>query len=97
MEVGLLWYDSDPQRELEDKIGQAAQRYREKFGAWPNTCFVHPQAMKDCAEQELRVACQLQTAKAMIRVVSAPYILLHHFWLGINNDNTPDQRERVMN
>jgi hypothetical protein len=97
VEVGLLWYDSDPQRELEDKIGQAAQRYREKFGCWPNTCFVHPQAMKNGAERELRVACQLQAAKAMIRVVSAPYILLHHFWLGINNDNATDQLERVTN
>ena len=32
MDVGLLWYDSDPRRELEEKIGQAAQRYREKYG-----------------------------------------------------------------
>lgn len=97
MEVGLLWYDSDPQRKLEDKIGQAAQRYREKFGCWPNTCFVHPQAIKDGTEQELRVACQWQSGRAVIRVVTAPYVLLHHFWLGINNDNAPGQRERAMN
>jgi predicted Zn-dependent protease with MMP-like domain len=97
VEVGLLWYDSDPQRELEDKIGRAAERYREKFGRWPNTCFVHPRAIQNCAEQESGVACQLQTPKTMIRVVSAPYILLHHFWLGISNDNVANQREKALN
>jgi hypothetical protein len=97
VEVGLLWYDSDPRRELEDKIGQAAQRYREKFGCWPNTCFVHPQAMKDRAELESGVACQLQTPRTMIRVVSAPYVLLHHFWLGISDDGVPSQREKAAN
>jgi hypothetical protein len=97
VEVGLLWYDSDPRRELEDKIGRAAQRYREKFGCWPNTCFVHPQAIQDCAQPESSVACQLQAPSTMIRVVSAPYILLHHFWLGISDDGAASQREKAMN
>jgi len=82
MEVGLLWYDSDPKRALEDKIGPAVERYREKYGRWPNTCYVHPQIVGDQAGQESGLACRLHRPEAVIRVVSAPNVLLHHFWLG---------------
>jgi hypothetical protein len=81
MEIGLLWYDDNPRRELEDKVGEAAQRYREKYGRWPNTCYVHPQVVAERLEQELRVACPKRN-RTMIRVMSAPNILLHHYWLG---------------
>ena len=75
MEIGLLWYDGDPRRALEDKIGRAARRYREKFGRWPNTCYVHRQAVE--------AACQVRLAdRAAIRVLPAANILRHHFWLG---------------
>lgn len=86
MDIGLLWYDGDPKRSLEDKIGQAARHYREKYGRWPNTCYVHPKAVDGQAGEELRLACQPRSPRAMIRVLSAPNILLHHFWLGENND-----------
>jgi hypothetical protein len=82
MKSGLLWYDSDPRRALEDKIGLAALRYHEKYGQWPNTCFVHPQAMAGRTEQELLIACPVRTNRATIHVVSASNVLLHHFWLG---------------
>lgn len=82
MEIGLLWYDNDPKRALEDKIGQAAQRYRDKYGRWPNTCYVHPQVMADRAGQERNLTCRLQNPKTMIRVISASNVLLHHYWVG---------------
>jgi hypothetical protein len=41
MKVGLLWYDDDPGHDLAEKIGRAARRYRQKFGASPNICYVH--------------------------------------------------------
>jgi hypothetical protein len=82
MEIGLLWYDSDPKRALEDKIGPAVERYREKYGRWPNTCYVHPQVVGDEAGKESALACHLRKPEAVIRVVSAPNVLLHHFWLG---------------
>jgi hypothetical protein len=89
MDVGLLWYDSDPGRTLEDKIGRAAQRYREKHGRWPNTCYVHPQAVAESAVQERPIAYGLKNGRGKIQVVSAPNILLHHLWLGerINDSN----------
>jgi hypothetical protein len=85
MEVGLLWYDDDPRRALEDKVGRAAERYHEKYGHWPNTCYVHPQAVIDQPGQDLRVALSSEKPKGGIRLVSAPNILLHHYWLGKSN------------
>jgi hypothetical protein len=93
MDVGLLWYDGDPKRPLEDKIGKAAQRYREKYGRWPNTCYVHPEVVGKDGKEELRLAYRLQNPKARIRVLSAPNILLHHFWLGESQDLGSRQRK----
>lgn len=81
METGLLWYDDDPHRGLEDKVGRAAQRYWEKYGRWPNTCYVHPKVVAEHTGQEVQVACS-RKQRTVIRVVSAPNILLHHYWLG---------------
>lgn len=82
MEIGLLWYDGDPKRRLEDKIERAVERYREKYGRWPNTCYVHPQAVGERTDKELRLAYHVRNRQSMIQVLSAPNILLHHFWLG---------------
>ena len=45
MKSGLLWYDADPKKPIWDKIEEAAQRYYEKFGVRPDTCFVNPSAL----------------------------------------------------
>lgn len=74
MRVGWLWFDNDPGRTLEEKITRAAARYREKFGAAPNTCYVNPQAIAGDAQQ-----C------GALRLVAARHILPHHFWLGVEN------------
>lgn len=79
MEVGLLWYDADPRRSLADKVGRAAQRYQEKYGRWPNTCFVHPQAVEGEAQ---KLTCQANGARLEVQVVPAPTTLLHHLWIG---------------
>jgi hypothetical protein len=76
MEVGLLWYDNDPRRTLDDKVGNAARRYREKFGRLPNTCHVHSAA---CGRDRV---CHLADLHTAVRLVVAPNILPHHFWLG---------------
>ena len=38
MKAGLLWYDDDRERDIEDVIEVCAQRYYEKFGVRPDTC-----------------------------------------------------------
>lgn len=71
MRVGWLWFDNDPGRTTEEKIRRAAERYREKFGQTPDTCYVHPQAI---AEKEQQCGA--------VHVVAVRYVLPHHFWLG---------------
>jgi hypothetical protein len=95
MEIGLLWFDDDPSRELEDKVGRAAQRYRQKYGRWPNTCYVHPQVVADHLVQELRVEGSARSRRRTIRIVSAQNILLHHYWLGENTKRMSAKQRRA--
>jgi hypothetical protein len=95
MDIGLLWYDGDPKRPLEDKIGLAAARYHEKYGRWPNTCYVHPWAVGDQGKDGLDVAFRSPAPSALIRVLSAPNILLHHFWLGESSDKASGRQGKA--
>ena len=88
MNVGLLWYDNDAKRTLEDKIGQAAKRYREKYGRWPNTCYVH-------LDQRELADYRLENGRDPIQVLSAPNILLHHLWLGESAGDSPQKHRRI--
>jgi hypothetical protein len=94
MKVGLLWYDDDPRRDLEAKVIRAAQRYREKFGCWPDTCYVHARAGLPSGEEQARVTCRSEGGRNAVRLLSAPNVLLHHFWLGesaLKSDGQPVQ------
>ena len=44
--TGMLWFDNDPKRPLEDKVQRAAQHYQVKNGRAPNLCCVHPSLAK---------------------------------------------------
>jgi hypothetical protein len=90
MKTGLLWYDNDPKRGLEEKVGRAARRHREKYGRWPNTCFVHSQEM-DAHGEDATLAFRLDSQKS-VRVLTAPNILLHHYWLGISTKNGDEKQ-----
>lgn len=78
---GLLWYDGDPKRPLQDKIGQAARRYRDKHGRWPDTCYVHPGAVPANVDP-----APVAGGLTGIRVVTAPNILQGHLWLGYEGE-----------
>jgi hypothetical protein len=84
MQTGLLWFDNDPHRDTVLKIQEAARRYKEKFGVAPNTCYVN---QADSGEGELKLSFQ-GTQAALLRVIPASNVLLHHFWVGIE-----EQRE----
>lgn len=74
MKQGLLWFDNDSKRSLEDKIAQAVERYVQKFGHEPNVCYVNPQML---AEQKAAASSK------QVRLATAHNILLHHFWVGV--------------
>lgn len=95
MQVGLLWYDSDAQCRLEEKVGKAAQRYREKFGRWPNTCYVHPQTVAGDGSQKVRVAGSSREKGKTVQVLPAPNVLLHHYWVGESTKSNGDGRQKA--
>ncbi len=92
MKSGLLWYDADPKKPIWDKIEEAAQRYYEKFGVRPNTCFVNPAAMPQesavaeafPAGKKTNHAGSLERLNAL-HVSTKATILPNHIWLGLND------------
>jgi hypothetical protein len=79
MQTGLLWFDNNPARGLAAKVEDAARRYRDKFGAPPNTCYVNQAAL---GGSELRLPVSYAQG-GTLRVLPARNILLHHFWIGV--------------
>ena len=80
MQTGLLWFDDSSDRDLSTKIREAAQRYQEKFGAAPNTCYVSSRVLTGGEVWLTLSGLQERT----LRVVPARNILRHHFWIGID-------------
>lgn len=76
MDSGLLWFDNDPRKGIEEKVRQAAQRYQEKYGQRPNTCLVHTTALSGAGE--------VQVGEITVRPSST--VLVHHFWVGVENE-----------
>ncbi len=71
LDYGLLWYDADPKAPLTSKVERAVARYEQKFGRRPNACYVHRSNLTEEMEWQ------------GIRVVGAPNVLPHHFWVGV--------------
>ncbi|MBN1994762.1 MAG: hypothetical protein JW953_18845 [Anaerolineae bacterium] len=76
MKEGLLWFDSDPRRKLDDKIGQAATRYQVRFGRRPTVCYLN---VADLDGQPGEVKG--------IRLQAVSNVLRHHFWVGVENES----------
>ncbi|RLC91368.1 MAG: hypothetical protein DRI77_13885 [Chloroflexi bacterium] len=79
MKTGLLWFDDDPRRQLEDKVLRAAAHYERKYGQVPNLCFVHPSVFNGNGNG------QNSTAKKAggIEIRAGRSILPDHLWLGV--------------
>ena len=78
MKVGLLWFDDDPRKQLEEKVLRAATHYERKYGQPPNLCFVHPSTFDGSGKKG-----RLRANGVEIR--SGRSILPDHFWLGISD------------
>lgn len=79
MEIGMLWYDDDPKRTLEEKIARAVNFYRTKYGRDANTCYVHPSLLGDTIpEQTFR-----QVNVTGVKVKPNGTVIRNHMWLGV--------------
>lgn len=70
MNTGMLWFDNDPRRSLDDKVSRAAEHYLRRYGQSANVVFVHP------AEglPEMAGGLSLRTSST---------VLPNHFWVGV--------------
>ena len=75
MEIGMLWFDDDGKRTLDEKVTRAAEHYRTKYGAAPTVCFVNPTMLPRNAP-ELAAGMQLRPARN---------IMVNHFWIGVGD------------
>ncbi|MFZ6026618.1 MAG: hypothetical protein ACOYYS_02785 [Chloroflexota bacterium] len=73
MDIGMLWFDNDPQTDLAKKVARAAAYYQNKYGQTPNLCFVHPTMLKD------QPVCA-----GAIELRQSHSVLPNHFWLGVH-------------
>jgi hypothetical protein len=78
MDTGLLWFDDNSQRGIEEKVLRAAAHYQRKYGQMPNLCFVHPGMLKGNGKRKT-----LQAGEVEVRPGRA--ILPDHFWLGVGD------------
>lgn len=72
MDIGMLWYDDDHKRPLNERVSKAVDYYKTKYGVVPTVCFVNPVTLKDGPE-----------SAAGVQLRSARNVLVDHFWLGI--------------
>ena len=72
MDIGMLWYDDDTKRQLDEKVARAVEHYRKKDGATPTVCFVHPSLLPHGPE-----------TAAGIPLRPAKTVMINHFWLGV--------------
>jgi hypothetical protein len=86
MKTGLLWFDDDPRKELEEKVLRAAAHYERKYGRLPELCYVHPDAFNgngNGKRAEKRSKKDDIVKAGEVEVRAGRSVLLHHFWLGM--------------
>lgn len=76
MQTGLLWFDDDPRKQLQDKVLRAAAHYERKYGQTPNLCFVHPSAFNGNGKRRVEKA-------GRVEIRAGRSVLPDHFWLGV--------------
>jgi hypothetical protein len=80
MKVGMLWYDGDPSRRMDEKVELAAAYYREKYGRRPNLCLIHPETAGD----------SVLSSNGKIEVRKNPSVLQDHFWVGVRPEEASE-------
>ncbi len=72
MNIGMLWFDNDPNTPLAVKVQKAAEYYQKKYGRQPDTCLVHPAML---------VEAQAEVEKILVAPLKT--LLPNHLWIGV--------------
>lgn len=71
MEIGMLWFDDDKTRKLEEKVQRAVDHYLKKYGQKPTLCFVNPSTLN--GGPDLLAGVQMRKSRS---------VMPNHFWIG---------------
>ncbi|MEM7113807.1 MAG: hypothetical protein AAF614_15330 [Chloroflexota bacterium] len=71
MQIGMLWLDDDKKRPFDEKVERAIDYYRDKYGRFPELCFVNQATLP----KEKKVG--------RVKVQPANHVRQNHFWLGM--------------
>lgn len=82
MTNGLLWFDDDPHKRLEDKVLKAAAHYERKYGQRPDLCVVHPSTFAGRGNGNGNGAHARRAGSVEIRPGRS--VLPDHLWLGLD-------------
>lgn len=69
MILGMMWFDNDKEKPIEQKVREAKIRYERRYGIVPNVCYV-----SESVPREVKTEVELRRAQ---------YILPWHFWIGL--------------
>lgn len=94
MKTGLLWFDDDPRKQLEEKVRRAAAHYERKYGRAPTLCFVHPSVLNNSSKRSDgngKRGKQSRKQNAVnkvggVEIRTGRSVLPDHFWLGVSED-----------
>lgn len=81
MDIGMLWFDSNQELAVSDRVERAANYYKEKYGRVATLCFVHPSAL---TEPSLTGRTEIQPLDA---------VQPNHFWLGIKPEASEEAED----
>jgi hypothetical protein len=90
MDIGMLWYDDDGKRQLDEKVARAVEYYRAKYGVQPTECYVHPDTLAKGASAGVLGENQAGTA-AGVRLRPNRTVIKNHFWLGVGESGEGSQ------
>src|SRR5262245_61274328 len=88
MQSGILWYDDDAHRTLDEKIAEAAQRCRERLGYEPTACELNatqaaaPQFVKTASGRRGRAAQPAAPLHAL-RLIPTDHLRPNYFFVGV--------------
>ena len=80
MFTGMMWYDNDPKTALTEKVHQAADYYRQKYGRIPDVCLVNPKMMPEGEAREGKITIRANRS-----------VLPGHLWIGVEPSHEPAQ------
>jgi len=88
MDIGMLWYDADARRTLNEKVARAVEHYKAKYGATPTVCFVNPAVLKDAPRGALDVAGRRSPSGDGVLLRPSRAVMANHFWIGVARTRT---------